>query len=115
MATGTRWMLTGLLALAVMAPGWARAEQGDPLDAATDQVKAGASQIADGKVLVGAGELSKGVGSTIVEGTKATGRGLSRAGQIAGHGIRSAWDTSFDAVVDASDATVRFFKRVVDF
>jgi hypothetical protein len=115
MATGTRWMLTGLLALAVMAPGWARAEQGDPLDAATGQVKAGASQIADGKVLTGAGELSKGVGSTIVEGTKATGRGLSRAGQIAGHGIRSAWDTSFDAVVDASDATVRFFKRVVDF
>ncbi len=115
MATGTRWMLTGFPARAMVAPGWARAEQGDALDAATGQVKAGANQIADGKVLAGAGELGKGVGNTIVEGTKATGRGLSRAGQVAGHGIRSAWDTSFDAVVDASDATVRFFKRVVDF
>jgi hypothetical protein len=113
MATGTRWMLTGFLALAVVAPGWARAEQGDALDAATGQVKAGANQIADGKVLAGAGELGKGVGSTIVESTKATGRGLSRAGQIAGHGIRSAWVPA--SVVDASDATVRFFKRVVDF
>jgi hypothetical protein len=108
-------MLAGLIALAVVAPGGARAEQGDAMDAATGQVKAGASQIAEGKVLAGTGELGKGVGNTIVEGTKATGRGLSRAGQVAGFGIRTAWDTSFDAVVDASDATVRFFKGVWNF
>jgi hypothetical protein len=115
MARGAGWMLAGVIALAVVAPGWARAEQDDAMDAATSQVKAGADQIAEGKVLAGTGELGKGVGNTIVEGTKATGRGLGRAGQVAGFGIRTAWDTSFDAVVDASDATVRFFKRAFDF
>jgi hypothetical protein len=110
-ARGAGWMLAGLIGLAVVAPGGARGG----MDTATNQVKAGADQIAEGKVLAGTGELGKGVGNTIVEGTKATGRGLSRAGQVAGFGIRTAWDTSFDAVVDASDATVRFFKRVFDF
>ena len=52
---------------------------------------------------------------TIVEGANVTGRGLSRAGQVAGFGIRTAWDTSFDATVDATDATVGFFKRLADF
>lgn len=109
------YVVAGLLAFALAASSTARAETGDGLDAATGQVKTGASQIADGKVLAGTGELGKGLGKTVVEGTKATGRGLSRAGEIAGSGIRQAWDTSFDAVVDAGDATVRFVKRVLDF
>jgi hypothetical protein len=111
----TRWTLVGLVVLALAMPGWARAESAGGLDAATGQVKAGASQIGEGQVLNGAGEMTKGVGKTIVEGAKATGRGLSRAGQVAGFGIRTAWDTSFDAVVDATDATVGFFKRLADF
>jgi hypothetical protein len=110
-----RWMLAGLLALAVMAPGWARAEPGDGLDAATGQVKAGASQIGSGQVLAGAGEMGKGVGNTVVEGAKVTGRGIARVGQVAGYGIKTGWDVSFDAVVDASDATARFFQGLFQF
>ena len=40
---------------------------------------------------------------------------MGRTGQVAGFGIRTAWDTSFDATVDATDATVGFFKRLADF
>lgn len=108
-------MVVGMVVLALAMPSWARAESVDRLDAATGQVKAGASQIGAGQVWAGAGELSKGVGNTIVEGSKATGRRLSRAGQVAGYGIRTGWNTSFDAVVDATDATVGFFKRLADF
>ena len=107
-----RWMLVGLVALALAAPGWARAEAPDKLDAATDRVKVGAAMVGAGQVWDGAGEMTRGIGNTIVEGTKATGRELSRAGQIAGYGIRTGFNTSFDAVVDATDATVDFFKRL---
>ena len=107
-----RWMLVGLVALALAAPGWARAESPDKLDAATDRVKTGAAMVGAGQVGDGAGEMTRGIGNTIVEGTKATGRELSRAGQIAGYGIRTGFNTSFDAVVDATDATVDFFKRL---
>ena len=107
-----RWMLVGLVAVMLAAPGWARAESPDKLDAATDQVKAGAAMVGAGQVWDGAGEMTRGIGNTIVEGTKATGRELSRAGQIAGYGIRTGFNTSFDAVVDATDATVDFFKRL---
>ena len=109
------WLFVGLVALALAVPGWARAESPNALDAATDQVKTGATMVGAGQVWDGAGEMTKGVGKTIVEGTKATGRQLSRAGQIAGYGIREGWNTSFDAVVDATDATVGFFKRLADF
>jgi hypothetical protein len=105
-------MLVGLVAVMLAAPGWARAESADKLDAATDQVKAGAAMVGAGQVWDGAGEMTRGIGNTIVEGTKATGRELSRAGQIAGYGIRTGFNTSFDAVVDATDATVDFFKRL---
>ena len=111
----SRSMVVGMVVLALAMPGWARAESVDRLDAATGQVKAGASQIGAGQVWAGAGELTKGVGNTIVEGSKATGRQLSRAGQITGYGIQTGWNTSFDAVVDATDATVGFFKRLADF
>lgn len=109
------WLLAALVALLLVGPGGAWAESAGGLDAATGQVKAGASQIGEGQVLNGAGEMTRGVGNTIVEGAKTTGRGLSRAGQIAGFGIQTGWDTSFDAVVDATDATVGFFKRLADF
>ena len=115
MASSAGWMLAGLLALAVVAPGPALAEPTGGLDAATDQVKAGASQIGSGQVLAGSGEMAKGVGNTVVEGAKTTGRGIARAGQVAGYGIKTGWDVSFDAVVDVSDATVRFFKGVFQY
>ena len=111
----SRWMLVGLVMLAPALPGWAWAESPDGLDAATGQVKAGASMVGAGQIWDGAGEMSKGVGNTIVEGTKATGRQLSRAGEIAGYGIRTGWNSSFDAVVDVTDATVGFFKSLVAF
>ncbi|HEY5726798.1 MAG TPA: hypothetical protein VIX40_12620 [Methylomirabilota bacterium] len=111
----SRSILVGLMALALALPGGAWAESADGLDAATGQVKAGASQIGAGQIWDGAGEMTKGVGNTIVEGSKATGRQLSRAGQITGYGIQTGWNTSFDAVVDATDATVGFFKRLADF
>jgi len=113
LSNGTwRWLLVGLVALALAVPGLARAESPDKLDAATGQVKAGAAMVGAGQVWDGAGEMTRGIGNTIVEGTKATGRELGRAGQIAGYGIRTGWNTSFDAVVDATDATVDFFKRL---
>ncbi|HKZ07717.1 MAG TPA: hypothetical protein VJU81_19780 [Methylomirabilota bacterium] len=85
------------------------------MSAATTQVKTGASQIAGGQVLSGAGELGKGMGNTIVAGTKATGRGIVRVGQVTGHGIQRAWNTTFDAVIDAGDATVNFVKGMFAF
>ena len=111
----SRWMLVALVMLAPALPGWAWAESPDGLDAATGQVKAGASMVGAGQIWDGAGEMSKGVGNTIVEGTKATGRQLSRAGEIAGYGIQTGWNSSFDAVVDVTDATVGFFKSLVAF
>lgn len=111
----SRRMLVGLVTLALALPGWAWAESPDGLDAATGQVKAGATMVGAGQIWDGVGEVTKGVGHTIVEGTKATGRQISRAGEIAGYGIRTGWNTSFGAVVDATDSTVGFFKSLVDF
>lgn len=97
------------------APVAASPDKPSGMSAATTQVKFGASQIAEGKVLTGTGELGKGVGNTIVEGTRATGRGVVRVGQVTGYGIQRAWNTSFDAVIDAGDATVNFVKGMFGF
>jgi hypothetical protein len=128
MARGAGWILAGLLALTMVAPSGARAEQDvapqavtpQPAEAGTSQTEgvkaeAGTSQTEDVKAVAGKGETSKGLGSTIADGAKATGRGVGRAGQVAGYGIKTAWDVSFDAVIDVTDATARFFKSAFQF
>jgi hypothetical protein len=61
-------------ALTVGAALPARAADDGKVKAATEQVEAGARKIGDGKVGPGFEETFKGVGSTIVEGAKYSGR-----------------------------------------
>jgi hypothetical protein len=54
----------------------ARAADDSKVKAATEQVQAGARKIGDDKVGAGFEEMFKGVGNTIVEGTKYSGRAI---------------------------------------
>ena len=58
---------------------------------ATRQVETGAKQIGDGKVGTGVEQTAKGVGNTVVEGTKFTGEKLKESGQAATAPAKSAW------------------------
>jgi hypothetical protein len=79
-----------------------------PVDAATQQVELAAQQIRQGQVLVGAGELAKGIGNTIVEGAKFTGQRLAEAGRAAGPDAKTAWERT-------KEGTAAFGSSVRDF
>jgi hypothetical protein len=95
-------------ALVGLAPGPLPAADRSHVDAATRQVERGADQIGQGRVLEGAGETAKGIGNTVVEGAKYTGRKLAEAGAAAGPAAETAWDRTKEGAV-AFGASVREF------
>lgn len=95
-------------ALVGLAPGPVPAADRSHVDAATRQVERGADQIGEGRVLQGAGETAKGIGNTVVEGAKYTGRKLAEAGEAAGPAAKTAWDRTKEGAV-AFGASIREF------
>ena len=69
---------------------------------ATRQVETGAKQIGDGKLGTGVEQTAKGVGNTVVEGTKFTGEKFKESGQAAKTPAKSAWQHLKDGSVKES-------------
>ena len=71
-----RWLIVTPGLLVVLAAGSDPAGAADKtkVDQATQQVEQGAKQIGQGKVGTGVKETAKGVGNTVVEGAKFSGR-----------------------------------------
>jgi hypothetical protein len=71
-----RWMLilSGLIAAVGLGSGAAGAADKTKVDQATQRVQQGAKQIGQGNVGPGVTETAKGIGNTVVEGAKFSGK-----------------------------------------
>jgi hypothetical protein len=79
---------------------------------ATRRVERGGKMIGAGKVGPGVEETAKGVGQTVVEGTKYSGNKLKASGKAAQQPAKSAW-TSFKESANSFGVSVkRFFTRL---
>jgi hypothetical protein len=81
------------------------------------EVETGAKKIGDGKLGTGVEETAKGVGHTVVEGTKFAGEKVKEGGQAASPPAKSAWQHLKDGNVkqsaDAFGSSVKnFFTRM---
>jgi hypothetical protein len=110
MALRHRSLIVTLTFSALVGIGYGPVQAADSthVDAATQQAELGAQQIGRGQVLVGAGELAKRIGNTVVEGAKFTGQKLAEAGRAAGPDAKTAWERS-------KEGTVAFGSSVRDF
>jgi hypothetical protein len=75
---------------------------------ATRQVEDGAKTIGDGKVGTGAEETAKGVGNTVVEGSKYAGDKLKESAKAAEPEAKSAWSNLKESA-DAFGSSVKTF------
>jgi hypothetical protein len=78
------WMQLGLvivcvLPLSLLASGFALAADDSKVKAATHQVERGAKKIPEGKIGEGVKETGKGVGKTVSEGAKYSGKKVKEA------------------------------------
>jgi len=118
-------MVTTRLFVAVLALtaliGWltapALAADESKVKAAGREVDTGAKKIGEGKVGTGVEETAKGVGHTVVEGTKFAGEKVKEGGQAASPPAKSAWQHLKDGNVkqsaDAFGSSVKnFFTRM---
>ena len=114
MALRHRSLIVTLTFSALVGIGHAPVQAADsqPVDAATQQVELAAQQIRQGQVLVGAGELAKGIGNTIVEGAKYTGEKLGEAGRAAGPAAKTAWDRTKEGAVAFGSSVREFFSNL---
>jgi hypothetical protein len=96
-------------ALVAIGHGPVQAADSAPVGAATEQVELGVQQIGGGQVLVGAGELAKGIGNTVVEGAKFTGQKLTEAGRAAGPDAKNAWERTKEGTVSFGSSVRDFF------
>jgi hypothetical protein len=82
------------------------------VNAATRQVESGAKKIGQGKIGEGVEETAKGIGNTVVEGTKFTGEKLRESGQAAEPQAKSAWSNARDGAVAFGYSVKNFFQRL---
>ena len=82
------------------------------VNAATRQVESGAQKIGKGKIGEGVEETAKGIGNTVVEGTKFTGEKLKESGQAAEPQAKSAWANARDGAVAFGYSVKNFFSRL---
>jgi hypothetical protein len=102
---------TALLTLAFALAPAAGADDAK-VKAATKQVERGAGKIGAGKIGEGVEETAKGIGKTVVEGSKFTGEKLKESGKAAEPGAKSAWQNVKDGATDLGHSVKRFFTRL---
>lgn len=81
------------------------------------EVESGAKKIGDGKLGTGVEETAKGVGHTVVEGTKFAGEKVKEGGQAASSPAKGAWqhlkDGNIKQSADSFGSSVKnFFTRM---
>jgi hypothetical protein len=109
-----RLMLGILAILAIVAAEAALVLAADDskVKAATKQVERGAQMIGTGEIGDGLAETAKGIGNTVVEGSKFTGEKLKESGQAAEPRAKSAWENVRHGAVDAGRSVKNFFARL---
>jgi hypothetical protein len=103
---------TILALLAFVIAGPVHAADDSKVKGATDQVESGAKKIGQGEVGQGVEETAKGIGHTVVEGSKFTGEKLKESGEAAEPKARSAWDKVKDGAHDFGHSVKQFFTRL---
>ncbi len=98
-----------ILILSAVAASTAAAADDTKVKAATKQVERGAHKIGEGKIGEGVEETAKGVGNTVVEGSKFTGEKLKESGKAAEPKAKSAWENVRDGAVDFGHSVKSFF------
>jgi hypothetical protein len=102
------------LTVAAFVPGPLMAADSRDVDAATKQLERGANQIGQGQVLEGAEETAKGIGNTVVEGAKYTGRKFGEAGQAAAPAAKTAWERTKEGAVSFGHSVRDFFGNLFE-
>jgi hypothetical protein len=74
-----RLVVVCMLSLSLLASGFALAADDSKVKAGTRQVERGAKKIPEGKIGEGVKETGKGVGKTVVEGAKYSGKKVKEA------------------------------------
>ena len=82
------------------------------VNAATHQVESGAKKIGAGRFAEGAEETAKGIGNTVLEGTKYTGEKLKESGKAAEPQARTAWGNFRDGAIAFGYSVRDFFNRL---
>lgn len=110
-----RWpviLLDGAVVLALVIEP-ALAADTTKVDAATKQVERGANQIGQGKIIEGVEETARGIGNTVVEGAKFTGKKLEEAGKSAEPPAKTAWERTKEGASAFGTSVKSFFSRLV--
>jgi hypothetical protein len=95
-------------ALVTFSVGTTLAADDTKVKSATRQVEEGAKTIGDGKVGTGASETAKGIGNTVVEGSKYAGDKMKESAKAAEPEAKTAW-THFKEGADAFGTSVKNF------
>jgi hypothetical protein len=80
--------------------------------AATGQVESGAKKIGAGKVGEGVEETAKGIGNTVVEGAKYSGKKIQESGKAAEPKAKSAWGSTKEGATAFGQSVKSFFTRL---
>jgi hypothetical protein len=106
------FVVVSIAAIVAWSPALAGAADDTKVNAATRQVETGAKKIGQGKIGEGVEETAKGIGNTVVEGSKYTGEKLRESGQAAEPQARTAWDHARDGAVAFGYSVKNFFTRL---
>jgi hypothetical protein len=79
---------------------------------ATRSVETGAKKIGEGKVGQGVEDTAKGIGKTVVEGSKYTGEKFKEAGKAAEPEAKNAWENTKDGAVSFGHSVKNFFETL---
>lgn len=86
------FVVAAVMTLVTFSFGPTLAADDTKVKSATRQVEEGAKTIGDGKVGTGVEETAKGVGNTVVEGSKYAGQKVKESGKAAEPEAKTAWD-----------------------
>jgi len=102
--------LLGALGVAAATP--VAAADASKVKAATRQVDEGAHKIGAGKIGPGIEETAKGIGHTIVEGSKFTGEKLKESGKAAEPPAKGAWANFKEGATGLGRSVKSFFSKL---
>lgn len=95
-------------------PAFSSAADDSKVKSATSQVERGAKKIGAGKIGEGVEETAKGIGNTVVEGSKYTGEKLKESGKAAEPEARRSWNRVREGAVAFGHSVKSFFSRLFE-
>ncbi len=105
-------VLAAVLGMLAVTAAPAAAADESKVKAATKQVEQGAHKIGAGKIGPGIEETAKGIGNTIVEGSKFTGEKLKESGKAAEPQAKSGWTNLKEGATGFGHSVKNFFSKL---